>query len=471
MKNQIMLITYADSLGRNLTDLHELLDGPLKGTVGGVHILPFFPSSADRGFAPIRYDVVDEKFGNFNDIQSIGRDYALMFDFMVNHISRQSVYFQHFLQYGDNSPYRDFFIRYKHFWPGGEPTPEQVDKIYKRKPRAPYIEAQLADGTTEKIWCTFAEEQIDLNVASPSVREFFRKTLTDMCQNGASIIRLDAFAYAVKKPDTSCFFIEPDSWELLYAIEDIVKPYGVGILPEIHEHYSIQMKIAEKGFWVYDFALPMLVLHALYSGRGDRLKHWLEICPRHQFTTLDTHDGIGVVDVADLLSEEEIEETREALFTKGANVKKVYNTAAYNNLDIYQINCTYYSALGNNDDAYLLARAIQFFAPGIPQVYYVGLLAGENDIALMESTKQGRDINRHYYAKDEVRREADRPVVRRLFEMMRLRNTHPAFHVDGDCRVELSGEHGLTITRTWQEHRAVLTADLKTHQFTIETGC
>ena len=178
-----------------------------------------------------------------------------------------------------------------------------------------------------------------------------------MCQNGASVIRLDAFAYAIKKPDTSCFFIEPDIWELLYAIEDIVKSYGVDILPEIHEHYSIQMKIAEKGFWVYDFALPMLLLHALYSGRGDRLKHWLDICPRHQFTTLDTHDGIGVVDVADLLSEEEIEQTREALFTKGANVKKVYNTAAYNNLDIYQINCTYYSALGNNDDAYLLARA------------------------------------------------------------------------------------------------------------------
>lgn len=136
MKNQIMLITYADSLGQNLTELHELLDGPLKGTVGGVHILPFFPSSADRGFAPIRYDVVDEKFGNFSDVQSIGREYALMFDFMVNHISRQSVYFQHFLQHGDNSPYRDFFIRYQTFLAGRRAHTEQVDKIYKRKPRA-----------------------------------------------------------------------------------------------------------------------------------------------------------------------------------------------------------------------------------------------------------------------------------------------------------------------------------------------
>ena len=151
--------------------------------------------------------------------------------------------------------------------------------------------------------------------------------------------------------------------ELLEDIEEVVKPYGVDILPEIHEHYTIQQKIADKGFWVYDFALPMLVLHALYTGKGEELVHWLNICPRRQFTTLDTHDGIGVVDVADLMSQEEIDATKEALFTKGANVKKIYNTAAYNNLDIYQINCTYYSALGDQDAAYLLARAIQFSPP------------------------------------------------------------------------------------------------------------
>ncbi len=145
----------------------------------------------------------------------------------------------------------------------------------------------------------------------------------------------------------------------------------------------------------------MLVLHALYSGHVNRLVHWMEICPRKQFTTLDTHDGIGVVDVKDLLTDEETEETREAL-CKGANVKKIYSTEAYNNLDIYQINCTYYSALGNNDQAYLLARVLQCFAPGIPQIYYVGLLAGENDIELLESSKEGRNINRHYYDLEEI---------------------------------------------------------------------
>lgn len=123
-----------------------------------------------------------------------------------------------------------------------------------------------------------------------------------------------------------------------------------------------------------------MVLHALYSGNGKKLGAWLQKSPMKQFTTLDTHDGIGIVDVKDLLDDHEIEYVKEKMYAKGANVKRIYNTAAYNNLDIYQINTTYYSALGNRDDAYLLARAIQFFAPGIPQVYYVGLLAGENDL-------------------------------------------------------------------------------------------
>ena len=132
----------------------------------------------------------------------------------------------------------------------------------------------------------------------------------------------------------------------------------------IRSYYAIQLKIAEQDHWVYDFSLPMLLLHSLYSGSNKRLADWLKKCPSKQFTILDTHDGIGVVDVKDLMTAEEIEFTKEQLYSKGANVKKIYSSAAYDNLDIYQINCTYYSALGNNDAAYTLARTIQFFAPG-----------------------------------------------------------------------------------------------------------
>lgn len=469
LSNKVLLITYADSLGKNLSELRGLLNLPaLKDAVGGVHLLPFFPSSADRGFAPMRYDVVDPAFGTFEDVEALGREFYLMFDFMVNHISRSSAYYKDFAEKKENSPYKDFFIRYKDFWPGGQPTQEQIDLIYKRKPRAPSLEIRFADGTSETLWCTFGDEQVDLNVNAPVTRQFFRDTLTSLCRHGASVIRLDAFAYAVKKPDSNCFFIDPDIWNLLHEIEDIVRPFGVEILPEVHEHYTIQLDMARRGFWIYDFALPVLTLYSLYSGDGEPLKRWLEMSPRRQFTTLDTHDGIGIVDVKDLLSEEQTDFTRDKMFSQGANVKKIYNTAAYNNLDIYQINTTYYAALGNDDGAYLLARAIQFFAPGIPQVYYVGMLAGANDIDLMERTKNGRDINRHYYSAEEVRRETQRPVVRRLLELMKLRNTHPAFALEGGLQVELQGRHGLIMTRRFENHRATLTADLKTHAFSID---
>lgn len=464
MKNEVMLITYGDSLGHNFKELNEILDTYYKGAIGSVHILPFFPSSADRGFAPMEYKKVDEKFGDFADLQKMGKDYDLMYDFMVNHISAHSPYYLDFKEKKEDSAYRDMFIRYKKFWKNGEPSKEQVDKIYKRKPKAPCVELEFADGTKEKIWCTFSPEQIDLDVSNPVTRDFIEETIRFMCEHGAKIIRLDAFAYAIKQEDTSCFFVEPQMWELLNWIEAITKEYNVDILPEIHEHYSIQEKIAQKGFWVYDFALPMLVLHALYAHRGDRLKHWLDICPRKQMTTLDTHDGIGVVDVVDLLTPEEIEETKEALYEKGANVKKKYSSEEYNNLDIYQINCSYYSALGNNDAAYLLARAIQFFAPGIPQVYYVGMLAGENDLELLERTKEGRNINRHYYTKEEVEDNFTRPLVKKLRNLMRFRNQCQAF--EGECICSSTGDR-LCIERVGEEAKAVLTADLTSYNFAI----
>lgn len=466
MKNKIMLITYADSLGSNLQELNAVLEQHIKAAVSGVHILPFFPSSADRGFAPMTYETVDPIFGSWDDIAKLAEKHELMFDFMINHISRSSAYFKDFEEKGLASEWADLFIRYKDFWPNGAPTEQQVDLIYKRKPRAPSLDVSLPDGSVEAVWCTFDTEQVDLDLRKEKAKEFVRRALEFLATHGAAIIRLDAFAYAIKKPDTSCFFIEPEIWDLLDSCKDILSPLGVDILPEIHEHYTIQMKLAQKNHWIYDFALPMLLLHGLYTGKTASLKRWLKMCPDKQFTTLDTHDGIGVVDVRDLLTDDEIELTRESLFTQGANVKKIYNTAAYNNLDIYQINCTYYSALGNDDEAYLLARAIQFFAPGIPQVYYVGLLAGANDIELLERTKVGRDINRHAYSVDEVANEVQRPVVKRLFELMTFRNTYPAF--DGPLEiVEDEPEGTLTMKRQYERNTAILTADLKSHTWKI----
>lgn len=467
VENKIMLITYSDSLGKNLSELKEILDKHIKDAIGGIHILPFFPSSGDRGFAPMTYKKVDPAFGTWKDIEELSKKYFLMYDYMINHISAQSEYYQDFLGKKDESEYKDLFIRYKNFFENGGPSEEQVDMIYKRKPRAPYVMANFKDGTEEKVWCTFDEEQIDIHCDSQKGKEFTKENLEFLAKNGAAMIRLDAFAYATKKIDTNCFFVEPEVWNLLKECDEILKQYDVKLLPEIHEHYSMQLKIAEKGYYVYDFALPMLLLNALYYGNGTYLKNWLDICPKNQFTTLDTHDGIGVVDVKDLMPDEEIMRTKEDVFKFGANVKKIYNTSAYNNLDIYQLNCTYYSALGDNDKAYLLARAIQFFAPGIPQVYYVGMLAGKNDLELLEETKVGRNINRHYYTKEEVAEEVNRNVVGDLLELMRFRNTHKAFNLDGDINVDLDGESIITITRKYEENYATLKANLKTYDFKI----
>ncbi|WP_320128270.1 sucrose phosphorylase [uncultured Sphaerochaeta sp.] len=466
IRNQIMLITYPDSMGKNLKELYEILDKHFQGIIGGLHILPFFPSSADRGFAPTSYEIVDSAFGDWNDIKVLSDRYYLMVDFMINHISTDSLYFQDFLLNKEQSVYKDLFLRYKDFWPNKEPTQHDIDLIYKRKPRAPYLDVTFHDGTTEKVWCTFSDEQVDLAVSTQTTKAFICDTLQKLSDHGASIIRLDAFAYAIKKLGTNCFFVEPETFELLNYCQSIVKDKNVCILPEIHEHYSIQMKLADRGYWVYDFALPLLLLNALYTGKNKNLVNWLKICPRKQFTTLDTHDGIGVADVKGLMTQQEIDQTTEFLFSKGANVKRIYNTSVYNNLDVYQLNCTYYSALGDDDDAYLLARAIQFFAPGIPQIYYVGLLAGKNDITLLEKTKVGRDINRHYYSKKEVEREIERPLLCKMYQIMKFRNSFPAF--DGDITIENTNkENELEIKWVKGKSTAVLQADLKTYFFKI----
>ncbi|MDF7637282.1 sucrose phosphorylase [Leuconostocaceae bacterium ESL0958] len=461
IQNKAMLITYADAMGQNLKDLRQVLQEEIGAAIGGVHLLPFFPSTGDRGFAPSDYTRVDAAFGDWSDVEALGEDYYLMFDFMINHISRESIMYQDFQQKHDESEYKDFFIRWEKFWEQAgpnRPTQADIDLIYKRKDKAPIQAITFADGQTEHLWNTFGEEQIDIDVNADIAKAFIKQTLTDMVQHGASLIRLDAFAYAIKKVDTNDFFIEPEIWDTLNEVREILAPLDAEILPEIHEHYSIPQKISEHDYFVYDFALPMTTLYTLYSGKTERLAKWLRMSPMKQFTTLDTHDGIGVVDARDVLTDEEIDYASNKLYEVGANVKKTYSSAAYNNLDIYQINSTYYSALGNDDAAYLLSRVFQVFAPGIPQIYYVGLLAGENDIDLLEETKEGRNINRHYYALDEIKAAVQRPVVAQLLRLLTWRNQSAAFDLAGSIEVDTPTATTITVKR--QDYTGAVTAVL-----------
>lgn len=465
MKNKIMLITYADSFGKNLKELREVLDTHFDREIGSVHILPFFPSSGDRGFAPLTYEEVDPAFGTWEDVSAIAEKRELMFDFMVNHLSRQSREFKDFVENHDDSAYKDMFIRFKDFWPGGAPTQEQIDMLNKRKNHAPCERITFADGTQEDIWCTFSEEQMDLNLENEQTWEFIERSLRFLMDHGASMVRLDAFAFATKKLGTSCFFVEPEMWNCMERVAGVLKERNIPMLPEIHDHYKIQLKIAEHNYPIYDFALPVLVLHTLYSGSSARLKHWFEICPKDMYTTLDTHDGIGTVDVEDLLTEEELQNVIDHTEKYGANFKMDFSAKALDKPVVYQINCTYYSALGEDDQAYLLSRAIQFFAPGVPQVYYMGLLCGANDYELMERTNFPRNISRHNYTVEEIETEVKKPVVRKLCRLMRLRNEFPAF--DGEAVVSELPDHLLEITRESNGVKAVLHADLLTKKFTI----
>jgi sucrose phosphorylase len=220
--------------------------------------------------------------------------------------------------------------------------------------------------------------------------------------------------------------------------------------------------------WVYDFALPPLVLHTLYTRNSCHLKRWLEMSPRNAITVLDTHDGIGVIDVGPdrrcpdgapgLLTPAEIDSLVETIHERSNGASRQATGAAASNLDLYQVNCTFYDALGRRDDDYLMARAIQFFAPGVPQVYYVGLLAGTNDLDLLRRTGVGRDINRHHYARTELNERLEAPVVRSLLDLIRFRNTHPAFA--GDFQIFNSANSSLVMEWRKQSDWARLDVDL-----------
>ncbi len=214
------------------------------------------------------------------------------------------------------------------------------------------------------------------------------------------------------------------------------------MLVEVHSYYRRQVEIARNVDRVYDFAIPPLVLHGLTSGDVGPLLSWLRVRPTNAVTVLDTHDGIGVIDVgadsldrtqAGLLTPEQVDRLVEAIHRNSGETSRQATGTAAANVDLYQVNCTFYDALGGDDARNLLAQAMQFFAPGVPRVYYVGLLAGSNDMTLLGRTHVGRDVNRHYYTPNEIEGQLVQPVVAALCRLIRFRNAHPAFGGDFSC--------------------------------------
>lgn len=214
IQNEVMLITYADSMGRDLKELETALAKHFEGAVTGIHILPFFPSSGDRGFAVIEYDKVEPAFGDWSDINRLAEKYTLAADFMLNHVSIRCREFKDYMEKGDASPYRNMFIHWNEFWPNGEPTEAENDAMYRRKPGGAFLEFTRKDGKKVKLWNTFFSEQVDIDPYAKATQDYFGRNLT-MLSRHVPLIRFDAFAYASKRPGTSCFFVEPDIWNVL----------------------------------------------------------------------------------------------------------------------------------------------------------------------------------------------------------------------------------------------------------------
>jgi sucrose phosphorylase len=473
-KNKVQLITYPDSMGGDLRSLEIILDGFFpKLFQGGIHILPPFPSSGDRGFAPLTYAEIDPAFGTWDDIRRLGVKYDILLDLMVNHISRLSPYFRDYQEKGEASEWADLFIPLTKFWPDGAPRQEDLDKIFLRRPR-PYSTYPIGPGKVEtKLWTTFGHgdpsEQIDMDWRSPVFQKLIAGYFRNFGDNGVKIVRLDAIGYLVKKLGTSCFFVEPEIFYFLDRIRSMASSLGIEILPEVHARKEIQNRLAGKGYWIYDFILPFLILDALFTCSAGALRGYLAERPARQFTMLDCHDGIPVKpDLEGFYRPEGVRALAAVCKARGGNFSRIESPAHKDpdGFDVHQIRGTYYSLLGRDDGAYLIARAVQFFVPGIPQVYYVGLLAGENDYAGAERTGDGRDINRHAFSKEEILRRMQLPVVKGLCRLIRFRNSHPAFQ--GEFRI-LDSPADSTLRLRWSAgpEWAELNADFRMRTFKI----
>jgi len=327
------------------------------------------------------------------------------------------------------------FLTMGSIFPDGA-TEADLLNIYRPRPGLPFSYVTLKNNQKRLLWTTFSKQQIDINVLHPVGNAYLQTVLQTLHENGIRMVRLDAIGYAIKKPGTNCFMI-PETFDFIQYLTEQATVLGMEVLVEIHSYYRRQIEIARKVDRVYDFALPPLVLHAIFNHTGRYLKRWLEISPRNAITVLDTHDGIGIIDIGPdsdnpqscpgLIPSEDLATLVEKIHINNNGESRLASGTAASNLDSYQVNCTFYDALGRKDNDYLLARAIQFFAPGVPQVYYVGLLAGENDMNLLAKSGVGRDINRHYFTIDEINRATQRQVVQKLLDLIRFRNQHPAF--------------------------------------------
>ncbi|WP_298237581.1 sucrose phosphorylase [uncultured Algibacter sp.] len=501
ISNGVMLNAYPDSIGVNLKDMITMLQMPeFKDVFSLFYILPtFFNSDLDRGFSVIDYNL-NKDLVSQEDLKALdGLNIELKFDIVLNHLSVESPQFKDLLKNGVESKYKDFFINWNSFWGGNGtmgddgfiiPKKEFLDKLFMRKSGLPILKVPFPDGSMQPYWNTFYQKinddksflgQMDVNAKSELVWGFYEETLKKLSGYGCKILRLDAFAYLHKDIGQSNFFNKPGTWDYLERIKQIAKKNNLTLLPEIHAEYGLHLhdEVADKGYQIYDFFLPGLMIHTLENANCEALMKWAKEIVGKGYKTvnmLGCHDGIPVLDLKGkevagtyykgLLSDDEIEVIMNKIMEHGGRVKNLYDPSG-KKISYYQVNATFFSAIGEDEQKLLLARAIQIFMPGIPQVWYLDIFAGKNDYEAADKAGNGghKEINRTTLSVTDVKEGLKKPIVRNQLKLLKLRNTSKAF--SGSIKINQTSSDTIDIEWVNGNDAVQLKANLKTYEFTI----
>ncbi|WP_159566851.1 sugar phosphorylase [Budvicia diplopodorum] len=463
-ESDVVLITYADQFHcdhqKTLKTLDDFYHRRLKNTFSHVHLLPFYPWSSDDGFSVIDYHQVDPLCGDWQDIAHLNQSTKLMFDFVCNHISAKSEWFQGYLS--GQEKYQNFFVS----------VDPKTDLSAVTRPRAlpllsPFI---LADGTQQHIWTTFSDDQIDLNFANPQVLLAMVDVLLHYLQEGTEYIRLDAVGYMWKTIGTSCIHLEKTHQlvKLFRAVVDEVAP-GTVLITETNVPHKDNISYLGNGHdeahMVYQFPLPPLVLHAIHTGSAQALSRWAasldDAGNGHTtwFNFLASHDGIGLNPLRGILPEEEILHLVADLQAEGALVNWKNNPDGTRSP--YEINVTYMDALNKRNSSdeqrlarFILAHAILLTFPGIPAIYVQSILGSRNDYEGVEHLGYNRAINRQKYDLNEIESQLDggnplrQQVFTQLSHLVAVRKKQSAFHPASSFVANAYCENLLVIQRS-----------------------
>ncbi|WP_312805188.1 sugar phosphorylase [Atlantibacter hermannii] len=459
----VVLITYADQFSspneKTLVIFKRFYDKYLAGIFPIVHFLPFYPWSSDDGFSVKDYHQVEPLYGDWKYIGQIKKSSRLMFDFVCNHISAQSEWFQGYLK--GRPEYEDFFIS----------VDPDTDLSAVTRPRAlPLLTPfTLANGEVKHIWTTFSADQIDLNFANPCVLLAMVDVLLDYLEKGADYIRLDAVGFMWKTPGTSCIHLEKTHLlvKLFRAITDFVAP-GTVIITETNVPHKDNVSYLGNGHdeahMVYQFPLPPLVLHAIRTQSVSTLCRWASILPNKGdgqttwFNFLASHDGIGLNPLRGIISETEIVDLVASLEKEGAKVNWKNNPDGTRSP--YELNVTYMDALTPplcSDDErlarFILAHALLLTFPGVPAVYIQSVLGSRNDYDGVARLGYNWAINRQKYSLQETERLLADPqhlrsrTLHSLTQLITVRQHHSAFHPDSEFSINEISDGVLEIIR------------------------